>query len=109
MEEKCTVGDFLWVGADPGVEDRDGEHEQGELAREAEEAGFEEEVGAVGEVPARQENDGGGEGEGDQYPAQGGFEVGEIPEFAVVEGRVLAEDEEHDDEGEDKQGEYESP
>jgi len=60
VEEECAVGDFLWVGADPGVEDRDGEHEQGDLAWETEEAGLGEEGGVVGEEPAREEDDGGG-------------------------------------------------
>jgi len=107
VEEECAVGDFLWVGADPGVENCDGEHEQGDLAGEAEEPGLGEEGGVVGEVPTCEEDDWGREREGDQYPAEGGFEIGEIPEFAVVEGRVLAEDQEHHDEGEDEEGEDE--
>jgi len=65
VEEEGAVGDFLWVGADPGVKDGDGEEEEGDFAGEAEESRFWEEWGVVGEVPACEEDDGGCEREGD--------------------------------------------
>lgn len=108
VEEEGAVGDFLWVGADPGVEDGDGEEEEGDLAGEAEEAGFWEEWGVVGEVPACEEDDGGGEREGGEDSREGCFQVLEVPEDAVVEGGVFAEVDEHGGEGEEEEGEDEN-
>ncbi len=107
MEEERAVGDFLWVRADPRIEDRDCEEQEGDLAWESEESGFREQRSVVREVPTREEDDGGGNHESDQDSGESGSEVAEIPEFAVVEGGVGAEVQEHGEKGEEQQGENE--
>ena len=88
MEEECAVGDFLGVGADPGVEDGDHEEQDWDLAWKPKESGFGEVGGVVGEVPTGEDDDRGGDCEGEQDSTEGPFEILEIPELFVVEGWV---------------------